>query len=252
MPADLALAVVSLLTGAIAMLIFRATSHPARIRSTRDAITAHVLAMRIYQDDLALILRSLGAALMANLRYLRLVLVPLAVIAVVMAPILVQLDARFDRAPLRFGQTAMVTVTCSPWIDVTKTPIDLDAADGALVTGPRVSVPARHEVNWRVRAERPGTPGLTLRVADARYRFVLAAKEGTGIIGRFRNHALFGALLHPGLPPLPASWSVERVEIRYPQARYSLFGWQAHWLVAFFVWSLVGALILKVALRIEV
>ena len=252
MNADLALAVASALTGAVAMLIFRATSDQARIRTTRDAITGHVLEMRVYQDDLVLILKALGAALAGNLRYLRLVLVPLLAIAVVVAVVFVQLDARFSRAPLEAHQAAMVTVTYAAGIDVMTAAIDLEAGDGAVVDGPRVRVPARREVNWRVRAERRGTPTVTARVGSARYPFALAAAPGTRVVGDRRSRSRLDAMFHPGLPALPDRLPIERVEIRYPPARHSLFGWRTHWLMVFVFWSLVGALVPMRLLRIAV
>lgn len=252
MNADLALALVSALTGAAAMLIFRATSNQARIRTTRDAITAHVLEMRVYQDDLVLILKALGAALATNLRYLRLVLVPLLVIAAVVAPVVVQLDARFSRAPLAPHQAAMVTVTYAAGIDVMTAAIDLEAGDGAVVDGARVRVPARREVNWRVRADRVGTPTVTARVENARYGFALAAAPGARVVGNRRSRSLLDAVLHPGLPALPDDLPIKRVEIRYPPARHSLFGWRTHWLTVFVFWSLVGALVPMRLFRIAV
>src|SRR5258705_6925799 len=95
-----------------------------------------------------------------------------------MAQFLIQLDARFDRAPLRRGETAMVTVTCSPGLDIMTTAIDLDAADGAVVDGPRVSVPARHEVNWRVPAARPRMPARAPPGGKAPRPFAPAAPPG--------------------------------------------------------------------------
>jgi hypothetical protein len=251
MSPDLALAVVSALTGAVAMLIFRATSDQARIRETRNAITAHVLEMRIYQDDLALILRALGAALATNLRYLRLVLVPALAIAAVVAVVFIQLDARFGRAPLRPGETAMVTATLKSGIDVMGVATSIEVGEGAVVEGPQVRVQARREVNWRVRAEQQGTPTVTLRVDQARYQFPLAAKPGM-VVGRERSRSAMDALLHPGLPTLLEYSPIERVEVRYPPARHSLFGWETHWLVVFVFWSLVGALALKLLLRIAI
>ena len=252
MNVDLALVTVSLLAGAVAMLIFRATSNPARIRSARNAIVAHVLEMRIYQDDLALVLRALGAALVGNLRYLRLVLVPLLAIGAVMAVLFIQLDARFSRAPLGPGGTAMVTATLRSGIDVMSVDTGIEVSVGTAVEGPRVRVPARREVNWRVRSLRPGASTVTLRVDQARYRFALAATPGIGVVGRERSGSAMDALLHPGLPRLLESSPIERIEVRYPPARYSLFGWQTTWLAVFVFWSLVGALGLKLLLRIEV
>jgi len=247
-----ALAVVSLLCGVATILIFKATSNQAAIRRARDRITAHILEMRIYQDDLVLILDALGATLASNLRYLRVIALPLVVIGVLVAIVFTQLDARFARAPIRVGDATLVTVTCPPGVDVMNTPASLEAGEGAAVDAARVRVPARREVTWHVRAERTGTPALTVRVADTAYSFTLNTEGGTAAKGSVRSRSPWSGVLHPGLPPLPGSGAIQRIEVRYPPARPPLLGWRTHWLVVFLAWSLVGALIPKVLLRIEV
>lgn len=146
----------------------------------------------------------------------------------------------------------MVTVTYPAGFDVMSTPSSIDAGDGAVVDGPRVRVPARREVNWRVRVERSGAPTVTLHVQNAIYRFALAAEPGTDVLGDFRSRSALNDLLHPGLPRLPGDVPIESVAIRYPTARHWLFGWRTHWLVVFVFWSFVGALVPKLLFHIEV
>jgi hypothetical protein len=250
--ADLALAVVSLLCGVAMIFLFRATSRQERIRRTRDLFQARILEMRIYQDDPVLILKGLGAALWTNVLYLRLVLVPLVLIGVLVAVVFIQLEARFGRSPLPVHGTALVTVVYRTGIDVMSAPLTIEAGEGAIVDSPPVRVPARREVNWRLRAERRGAPEVTLRVGDDAYRFALAAVPGTGAVGELRSRSGRDALLHPGLPRLPREVPIASVAVRYPPARHWLFGWRAHWLLVFVVWSLVGALVPAWVFRIQI
>ena len=249
--ADLALAAVSLLCGVAAIVIFNATSNQDAIRRTRARLMGHVLEMRIYQDDLVLILRALGATLAANLHYLRWVAWPVLWIALVVAAVFMQLDARFARSRLGPEEAAMVTVTYAPGVDVMSDGTRLEAAGGA-VEAARVRVPARREVGWRVRVEAPGAPTVTLHVRDATYRFPLATGTGTGLVGDQRSRSALSGLLHPGLPRLSSDVPIERIEVRYPPARHRLLGWPTHWLVVFAAWSLVGALIPKMLFRIAI
>jgi hypothetical protein len=248
--AGAALAVISLLCGVATIFIFRATSNQAAIRGARSRVVAHVLEMRIYQDDLVLILRALGATLATNLRYLRIVAWPIVLIGVVVGLAFTQLDARFARSPLGAGDHALVTVTYRPGIDVMGG-TSLEAGEGAAIDAGRVRVPARREVSWRVRVERPGTPTVTARAGEASYRFALAAEPGTRVVGDRRSRSALSGLLHPGLPAFGAA-PIERIAIDYPPAQHSLFGWRTHWLVVFIAWSLIGAAIPKLLFRIAV
>lgn len=246
-----ALAAVALLFGVAAILLFRVTSDQGAIRTLRAAQAAHVLEMRIYQDDLVLMLRALGKALAANLRYLGLVLVSVLAVGALFAALLPQLDARFARAPLSAGGATMITVTCRPGFDVMGPGLALEPGGGA-VTESRVRVPARREVSWGVRLERAGAPTATLVAGAATWSFALAAAPGTGVVGASRSRSPLDPLLHPGLPRLRDDAPIERIEVRYPAARHRLLGRDVHWLVAFAFWSLVGALVPKLVFRIAV
>ena len=249
--ADLALAVVSLVCGALTMVIFKAASNQDAIRRTRARLMGHVLEMRIYQDDVVLILGALGATLAANLRYLRLVAWPILIVALVVGVAVMQIDARFGRSRLRAEEAAMVTVTYRPGVDVMSEGTRLEGAGGAVEMA-RVRVPARREVGWRVQVQEPLAPTVTLHANDATYRFALATGPGTGLVGDQRSRSALSEFLHPGLPRLSNDVPIERVDVRYPPARHRLLGWSTHWLVVFAAWSLLGALIPKLLLRIEV
>jgi len=249
--ADLALAVVSLISGALLIVIFRVTSDQARIRRTRQRFQAHILEIRIYADDPVQIVKAFGEALWDNLVHLRLMLVPLLVAGLVVAVIYVQLDARFGHSALVVGEATLVTVTYRAGTDVMSDDLSLATDDGARVDAPPVRVPAERQVNWRVRVTRAGRPGLALGVEGAHCPFMVAASPGTGVVGVERSRSSIDRLVHPGLPTLPGHVPIDRITIRYPPAEHGLIAWRTHWLFAFALWSLVGALVSRALLGVE-
>ncbi|MFQ5743411.1 MAG: hypothetical protein ACE5HV_07465, partial [Acidobacteriota bacterium] len=52
-------------------------------------------------------------------------------------------------------------------------------------------------------------------------------------------------LLNPSEPPLPPSSPVESISLDYPEREVSLLGWKTHWLVVFFILTMVVAFALR-------
>ncbi|MCH7549023.1 MAG: hypothetical protein IH969_05715 [Candidatus Krumholzibacteriota bacterium] len=251
--AGLALSVLSALCGVAMIFLFRATSNQVRIRRIRDIFKARILEMRIYQDDLALIFRALGRALSTNWAYLRASMRPIVVLLLFIVPVFIQLDERYGRSPLSVGDATVLTVTLKDGANVMAVPLTLAAPEGAHVEGLPVRVPHRREINWRVRVEKEGVHHLTVKAYESRYAFPVIAGATQFPLGHERTAgSALAIFLHPTLPPLPGDTPIASVTLRYPPARYALFGWRAHWLVVFIVWSFVGALIPKFVFRIQV
>lgn len=244
----LALAVASVGCGAAVMAVLKATSDQERLRRVRRRFEARVLEIRIYQNDPVLILRALGGALGANLVTLRLLLVPLVISFAVVALVYLQLEARFAVAPLRSGEATLVTATYRSGVDVMRDAPTLEAVSGA-VAELEVRVPERREVSWRVRAG-GRAPTVTLGIRDHTYRFPIATAPGTKVIGRERSRSAWNAILHPGLPRLPAAVPIERVTVRYPVAEHTLLVWRTSWLWLFLFWSILGAVVFKSVFRV--
>ncbi len=72
------------------------------------------------------------------------------------------------------------------------------------------------------------------------------------MIGGARGSSFIEPLLHPALPPIPDGSPIESVTLRYPPARYPLFFWRVHWIVAFLFYSLVAAAAVKLVVGFEI
>jgi len=58
--------------------------------------------------------------------------------------------------------------------------------------------------------------------------------------------------MHPGEKPLPAAGAVRSIAVAYKSASLPLFGWDVHWLVAFFILSIGFGFAFKGLFHVEV
>ena len=74
---ELALILMSGIFGILALLVFKQISWQNGIRATKDKIKGHMIAIRIYQDDLGIVGKSVGTVLVRNVQYLGLNFLPI-------------------------------------------------------------------------------------------------------------------------------------------------------------------------------
>jgi hypothetical protein len=249
---SIALAVLSLLCGVAMIFIFRATSNQPAIKRTRDIFKARILEMRIYQDDLVLIMRAFGGALAANASYLRVSLKPILLLAAFVLLVFIQFDERYGARPIEPGDTTLLTVTLSEGTDVMTVPTSLTPSEGVVLDSAPVRVKDSRQVSWRLRVERAGSLVVAIKAYEGVYELPIASEPGNHTVGRIRTRSTANAFLHPGLPLLPGNAPIASVQLTYPGASYSVFGWHTHWLVVFIIFSFVGALIPKFIFKIQV
>lgn len=243
----------SLVTGVALIFLFRATSNQGRIKASRDAFKGRILEMRLYQDDIVLILKALGAALWTNVTYLRASLKPILVLLVVALPVFIQLDERYGRERLEPGATALLEVTLKDGVDPLTTPITADGGAVVSLDSPPVRVPSTREVSWRIRVQEAGVHPFAITVYDTPYEFPVTAEVSNKSIGYTRTaNAVLDPLFHPALPTIPKNSAIQSIHLDYPSPRYWLVFWRAPWWVVFLVLLSVGALVPKFVFGIEV
>lgn len=235
------MAVISLLTGFLMLGIYRAVSDQDGILKVKSCIKAHLLELRLFKNDLGVSLRAQGRILVANLRYIGYAFKPLLVMIIPVMLILIQLNDWFGSRPLAVGESALVKAELAEGFSPLETDFRLEAPDGLVLETEPLRVEEDREVNWRIRAAAPGVHELVLRwggasaakkvvVGDGRLARVSTARVRTNV---------WREISHPGERALPGDGPVTTLEVRYPERRLDLFGMGVHWLVAYFVLSLV-------------
>ncbi len=249
-----AMLLVSLLTGLLMLIIFKYTSNQAGIRRTKDRIKAHILEMRLYQNSLAASFSAQGGILKANLRYMSHSIKPLAVMIVPVLLILIQLNFWFGYASLETNQPTVLKVKLKDNIN----PMELDAKlmpiSGLNIETQALRIEEENEIDWRISFDERGTYSLEIELGPERVvKSVAVAQPALNRLSPRRVERRFwDQLFYPTEPPLDAASAVKRIEVSYASAGLPLLGWRMHWLIAFFILSVLFGFALKGLFGVEI
>lgn len=248
----LALVVLSLVSGTLLTLLFRAVSRQDAIRRARAHFQARILELRLYPDDAVLIARAFGGAMAAQGAYLRAALLPILVVAVVAVPLFVQVEQRFARAPLAKGSRTLVTVRFEP-IDAARNAVPvLKGAELLRVDTRPVRVKATGEVVWPVEVLGDGRHHLEVGTEQRTHAFTVEATASTRVIGSHRDaSSAVDGLVNAGLPALTGDTGLRALRVEYPTASYRVLGNQTGWLGIFLIGTLLGAILPARLLKIQ-
>lgn len=250
LPSFVVLAVFSVFTAVISLLVVRWTSDQKAIRRVKDLMGAHVLEVRLFPDQLRVVLRAYLTLFGNTLLYLRYALVPLLVLSVPLLILFAQLEAYFGRAPVEPGHDFLVRATFQT-VDSLADPV-LRLPPGLVQSAPPVHIPSEREVDWRVKAEQPGTYDLHLVLQGSEFSKRVVAESGlTRIVSERERGSVWQQIINPGEPPLPRAGLVERIAIQYAPRVFHFRTWEIEWLVPYLVLTLAAALLLKGTLRTE-
>jgi len=241
---------ISVIIGLLMVVVFGYTSDQKAIHAAKDRLKAHLLALRLFQDQIGVVIRAYGRILLATGRYLRLAFKPLLIVIVPLTLLIVQIDRYLGMAPIETGHAFLVKalVAESMLNDVT-----IQLPDGLAATAPAVHSPSEHEIVWRVIATRDGD--YTVNVQASSQSFPKSVRVGSGLTRlsaiRLRDRWWERVFLS-GEPSIPASSVVEAIEVQYPTRDIAFAGFEWNWIWLFFVLSLVAGFGFKSILGIEI
>ncbi len=221
-PPLVGLSVIAALSMLALLWVWGKTGNLAGMKAQRTRAWAALLELRLYAEEPGASGRALGALFAANLRYLRMALLPALLTLAPMGWLLVHLDTIYGRAPMAVGRDAIVTVRMAPGVDGNSVP-ELEAPPQVAVTSPAVRALEVREISWRIRPLAAGSTRLRWNAAGGTVDVPLEAG------GEWRAVRTDTAVSAHG---------IERVEIGYPEAH-------GHWLRWFCGVSLVVALLTK-------
>lgn len=238
------LTLISILTGIGMLWVFGKTSDQEAISRTKKRLQAYLLEMRLFGDDISLVLSAQKKLIRDNFRYLGLMMRPMLFLTAPLLLLLIHLDGFYGARPLRIDEQAVVTLQAAGRLDADAPVPELQAPAGVHVETPGVRVMETGQMSWRIRAERPVEGSLTFRQGDTEWTKSIAAGEPFRYLSIRRVSGLWDALWHAGEDRLPGD-QVEWIEIRYPAAEVPFAGIELHWLIWFFVISMLSAYLLR-------
>ena len=231
---------ISCVSGILLVWIFGKVSNQAAIKRTRDRLSAELIALRLFKDDLRVFFGIQFQVLAWTLRYLRHSLVPMMILMVPTIIILIQLNLHYGSRPLRVGEQTLVKVKLRDLSTLARAAeISLEAPANLKIETQGVRIEEMKEVCWRVRGALPGRFDLIVsdgNISMKKNAAVGAPWEGVSAV-RTGAHWLT-SLLHPGEAPIPSHSAIASIEIVYPELDIFILGWRIDWLILFLVLSL--------------
>ena len=252
---DAALWIISALAGILLLLIFKITSNQNAIKRTKERISASFLEVRLFKDDMSQMMSAQGRIFGSAFRYMGHAMVPMLWMIVPVLLMLIQMNQWYGYEPLDEGESALVVARIEgsePLLDI---PLRLETDEGLTIETPPLRIEALREVNWRVRAETPGSHTIRLVWGEGENEAVTQTVQVGGNFIKIESIRARGAweeLWNPGAEPLPAAGPVSLFEVAYSEAEANLLGFRMHWVIAFFILSLVFGFASKGLLGVEI
>lgn len=251
---DLALILVVLISaviGLLMVLLFRYTSDQKAIRSAKERLKAHLLAVRLFQDQLPVVLRSYARIMGGTGRYLKLAFKPLLLVIIPLTFLIVQLDRYLGFTPFKTGDPFLVTArtTNANTLDT----ISLQLPSGVVPTSPPVHIVADNEIVWRLVAQKEGHYELSLAAEGETDSKRVVVSSEIARLSPIRLRGRFWERLFVSAEPALAKESrIQSIAVHYPD-RTIYFAWMEwDWIWLFFVLSLLAGFFFKTVLRIEI
>ena len=242
--------VVSVVVGLIMVLLFGYTSDQKKIHVAKDQLKAHLLAVRLFQDQLPVVMKTYGRIVLGTGRYLRLAFMPLLYVIIPITLLMVQLDRYLGSLPAQPSQPFLVSVKTAPEV---LNEVTLQLPPELATSAPAVHVPADNQVVWRVVPEKNGAYNINIAAGGQTFSKQVVVSGDVERLSpvRLRDH-FWDRLFSSSEAALPENSPVESIDVSY-LPRDIHFAWlDWNWIVLFFVLSMIAGFIFKELLGIEI
>ena len=243
--------ILSVIIGLLMVILFYYTSDQDAIAVAKDQLKAQLLAVRLFQDQLAVVVRAYGRIILGTGRYIKLAFKPLLIIIIPMTFMLVQLDWYLGYAPILQDQPFLVKVKTAA--SETVNDVSLQLPPELTISAPAVHVPSDNEVVWRVVANKQGAFDVNVATAGQTFAKKVVVSPEMNRISLSRMRAPYWErLFSSSEPALPDNSPIKAIDVNYPERSYQFAWMEWNWIVLFFVLSLVAGFIFKSVLGIEI
>ena len=251
----------SVVVGLLMIVLFGYTSDQKAIGIAKDQLKAHLLAVRLYRDQLQVVMGSYGKILRGTGRYLKLAFKPLLYVIIPITLLIVQLDRYLGLTPIHTNTPFLLIARVNNPEALDSVSIDLPPEITA--SAPPVHIAADNEVVWRLVASQEGsyevkisaggqsaTPSVTPTLTKSvRVSSQLARVSPERLRGHFWER-----MFSSGESALPENGPIESIAVDYPERNIPLgiAGYEMNWIWLFFILSMIAGFICKELLGIEV
>jgi hypothetical protein len=266
-----ALVIASGVFGVLALIAFKHLSRQKSIKAAKDKVKAHLIEIRIYQDDLRIVGRAIGKVLTRNAQYLGLNLLPFIPLAIPFTFVIAQLVVRYAYSPVPVttpipvagpsflaGRGTTIEIALEPASAARVKQLTIVYPEGVKAVSPLVRVPSEGRAFQEIVAARPGRFDIQILLPGASGPESATKTLYAGdVAGRSmqpeRGRGIVSAMLWPAEDAFESGSPFARVAFRYPDSDLGFLpGGTGGVVLVFLACSLLfGALAIK-PLRIQI
>lgn len=233
------------------VILFGYTSDQKAIGVAKDQLKAHLLAVRLYRDQIPVVMGSYGKILRGTGHYLKLAFKPLLYVIIPISLLIAQVDRYLSATPIPQQAPFLLTVRMAGSTGLND--LTLDLPPEIVMTAPPVHVPAENEIVWRLIGLRKGK--YKVKIAAEGISATKAVCVGNGLPRispvRLRGH-FWERMLLSAEAALPADSVIESISINYPDRRIEVAGYGMNWIWVFFILSMAAGFVFKALLGIQI
>ena len=225
---EVALLAISGIFGVLALLAFKHISWQKGIKATKDRIKGNMIAIRIYQDDLAIVGKSVGKVLLRNGQYLALNFGPFVPLALPFVLVAAQMVVRYGFQPVPVlasaagmlpGTGTMVRIEFAEGREREAAGLRVELPPGVEALSPLVRVPARGLAFQELVATQAGRHEIALVLPDGtrELKTFVAGDAPERMMQPERVKSPWLALLWPAESTFAGGSPFAKVAFEYPE-----------------------------------
>ena len=241
----------SIVIGLVMIVLFGYTSDQKAIGIAKDQLKAHLLAVRLFQDQIHVVMGSYGRILRGTGRYLKLAFMPLLYVIIPITFLIVQLDRYLGTTGIPANAPFLLTVHVSN-ADILND-VSLELPPEVTMTAPPVHASAANEIIWRLAASKDGAYDVKLTASGQTVSKSLHVSPVLVRVSPVRLRGQFWERVFSSTESaLPDNSPVDSIAIDYPERNIDLAGYEINWIWLFFILSMIAGFIFKELLGIKV
>lgn len=241
----------SLIVGLLMVILFGYTSDQKAIGVAKDQLKAHLLAVRLYRDQIPVVMGSYGKILRGTGRYLRLAFKPMLYVIVPIILLMVEVDRYLGATPIPAETPFLLTVRMTGGDAVNDFALELPPQ--IAMTAAAVHIPAENEIVWRLVGSQDGKYLVTIGGGGQNVTKAVCIGRDLPRIStvRLRGH-FWERIFSSAEPALPETSRIESISVNYPERNIEIAGYAMNWIWLFFILSMVAGFIFKELLGIKI
>ena len=242
--------ILSLVIGLVMVVLFGYTSDQKAIKIAKDQLKAHLLAVRLFRDQLPVVAGSYAKILRGTGRYLKLAFMPLLYVIIPITALIVWMDRSLGSTAIQAGAPFLLTVRTANADAMNAASLELPTE--IEMTAPAVHGPAENEVVWRLAARQDGNYEIKVAAGpESAAKTVRVSRELRRVSPtRLRGHFL-ERMFTSSEAALPDG-VIEAISISYPERNIEIAGYEMNWIWLFFILSMIAGFLFKELLGIQI